>query len=76
MQEIIKKVMELGKHLAAYNGYFEKLGNHLGTTVGMYNSASKELKKIDKDLLKVGGQGIGVEINLLEKPQSEDVFTA
>lgn len=74
VQEIIKKVMELGKHLGAYDSYFQKLGNHLGTTVSMYNSASKELKKIDKDVLKIGGQGIGLETNLLEKPASVDEF--
>ena len=74
VQEIIKKVMDLGKHLGAYESYFHKLGSHLGTTVSMYNSANKELKKIDKDVLKIGGQSIGFETNLLEKPASADEF--
>ena len=74
VQEIIKKVMDLGKHLGDYESYFQKLGNHIGTTVSMYNSASKELKKIDKDVLKIGGQNIGFEVNLLEKPVSADEF--
>jgi DNA recombination protein RmuC len=64
VQEIIKKVMDLSKHLGAYESYFQKLGNHLGTTVSMYNSASKELKKIDKDVLRIAGSS--PELNLLE----------
>lgn len=72
VQEIIKKVMELGKHLSAYNSYFEKLGNHLGTTVSMYNSASKELKKIDKDVLKISGEGFNLEPLVIQKPNNEE----
>jgi len=72
VQEIIKKVMDLGKHLGAYESYFQKVGTHLGTTVSMWNSASKELKKIDRDVLKIGGQSIGLEVNLLEKPSSNN----
>ena len=38
-----------------------KLGTHLGTTVNMYNSASKELSKIDKDVLRISGAAAGIE---------------
>ena len=72
VKEIIKKVMELGRHLSSYNTHFEKLGGHLGTTVSMYNQASKELKKIDKDVLKIGGEAIGIEPVLLEKPNNSE----
>ena len=70
-KEIIKRVQELGKHLSAYETYMQKLGGHLGTTVNAYNFAYKELGKVDKDVLKISGQGIGVEIMSLEKPKEE-----
>lgn len=72
VKEIIKKVMELGKHLSVYDSYFQKIGVHLGTTVNAYNFASKELKKIDKDVLRIGGEKIGIEANLIERPTEEE----
>ncbi|MDD5626385.1 MAG: DNA recombination protein RmuC, partial [Patescibacteria group bacterium] len=55
IKEIIKNVGDVGKHLLSYEEYMKKLGNNLGTTVGMYNSAYKEFKKIDKDITKIAG---------------------
>ncbi len=74
VQEIVKKVGELGRHLTSYQSYMVKLGNNLGTTVSMYNQASHEFKKIDKDVYKIsdGKQEIGVELPLLEKPGVDD----
>lgn len=71
--EIKKKVEDLGKHVAAYESYMQKLGNTLGTTVNHYNSAYKELKKIDKDVYKItdGSQGGVIEPELLDKPVLE-----
>ncbi len=68
-KEIIKQVENLGKHLGSYEEYMEKLGKNLGTAVSMYNHAYKEFGKIDKDVLKISGEGIGVEPELLEKPE-------
>jgi len=70
VQEIVKRVGDLGKHLNAYQTYMQKLGNNLGTTVNMYNAASGEFKKIDKDVAKISGSAVGVELQLLEKPTS------
>ena len=70
-KDIIKRVHELSKHLLAYETYMQKLGGHLGTTVNTYNFAYKELGKIDKDVLKISGQGIGIEVMSLEKPKEE-----
>jgi DNA recombination protein RmuC len=71
--EIIRKNIEqLQKHLVAYNTYFGKVGNSLGATVGHYNSASKELSRIDKDIVKIGGGNTVLDTNLLDKPQSSD----
>ncbi len=57
-KEIKKRVEELGRHLASYNTYMQKLGGHLDTAVNMYNSAYKEFGKIDKDVLKISGTEI------------------
>ncbi len=70
-KEIIKKVQDLGRHLASYEDYMQKLGGHLGTAVNSYNSAYKELAKVDKDVLKIGGERIGVEAVQLDKPKEE-----
>lgn len=66
---VIKNVQVLSKHLTNYNDYFGKLGKHLGTTVGAYNSASKEFAKVDRDVLKIAGVGGQAETELLEKPE-------
>jgi arsenate reductase-like glutaredoxin family protein len=47
----------------------KKLGTHLGTSVNMYNSAYKELGKIDKDVLKITDSAMGIEPQLLERPE-------
>jgi DNA recombination protein RmuC len=69
-KEIQKRVGELGKHLSAYEEYMNKLGNTLGTTVNHYNTAHKELKKIDKDVTRITGESIDIEPLILEKPQN------
>lgn len=69
-QEIIKRVGDLQKHLSAYEVYMQKVGNNLGTTVGMYNTAYKEFAKIDKDVVKITGNEGGVEILEIDKPQA------
>jgi DNA recombination protein RmuC len=69
-KEIRKRVEGLGKHLASYETYMKKLGGHLGTTVNMYNSAYKELGKIDKDVLKITGSSSGIESDALQLPEN------
>jgi DNA recombination protein RmuC len=70
--EIGKRVEELRKHLLAYEEYMKKLGRSLGTTVGQYNDAYKELKKIDKDIIRIVGKSDeSIEPELLEKPVLE-----
>lgn len=66
--QIIGKVGDLGKHLKAYEEYYGKLGNALSTTVNHYNAAGKELKKIDKDVLRIAGAAPGLEVAALDKP--------
>jgi DNA recombination protein RmuC len=71
-EEIQKRVGELGKHLGAYEEYYRKLGVALGTTVSHYNSAYKELGKIDKDVYRIAESKVGIEPELLEKPSIAD----
>ncbi|MFA5051160.1 MAG: DNA recombination protein RmuC [Patescibacteria group bacterium] len=68
---IIKNIGDVSKHLLSYEEYMKKLGNNLGTTVGMYNQAYKEFKKIDKDITKIAGGKSGVDPLELEKPSND-----
>lgn len=70
--EIQKRVGELGKHIGSYEEYYKKLGNALGTAVSHYNSGTKELGKIEKDVFRIDGAKIGLDPLLLDKPGSED----
>ena len=56
-----KENSEYQINLQFYNEYFNKLGNALGTTVNHFNTAQKELGKIDKDVIKIAGEGTGYE---------------
>ncbi|MEO5635014.1 MAG: DNA recombination protein RmuC [Candidatus Paceibacterota bacterium] len=71
-KEIIKKVEDLGKHLKSYDEYHAKLGNALGTVVNHYNTSNKELKKIDKDVLRIAGSSPELVFLEVEKPKIED----
>lgn len=73
VQEIVKRVGELGRHLNGYQLYMQKLGSNLGTTVNMYNNATKEFSKIDKDVIRIsdGKSSIEADLQMLEKPQLE-----
>lgn len=65
---IVKNVGELSKHILAYDDYFKKLGNNLTTTVNSYNTASKELNKIDKDIMHITGTDKQLDVLQLDKP--------
>ncbi len=71
-KEIVKQVENLGRHLKSYDDYMARLGGHLGTAVNTYNSAYREFKKIDKDVLKISGEAMGIEPKLIEKASTDD----
>lgn len=73
-KDILKNVEGLRRHLTAYQDHMDKLGGHLGTTVGAYNRASKEFKKVDKDVIKLTGESTDYETLSLDKPQEEHEF--
>ncbi len=68
-KEIIKRVELLQNHIVAYDDYFKKLGNNLSTTVNCYNTAYVELKKIDKDVVKITGADSAIETLQIDKPK-------
>lgn len=74
LKEVLKNIEQLGRHVGAYDKYMQNLGKNLSTTVSTYNNASREFKKIDKDVYRItGGQsGGGVEVLALEKPLDEE----
>ena len=71
-KEIQVRVGQLGRHIAAYEQLMHKLGNSLGTTVNHYNNAHKELKKIDKDVVKIAQKDPSVDPLLIDKPQKDE----
>lgn len=71
-KDIIQRVGELGTHLKKYEEYHNKLGNNLATVVNQYMGASKELKKVDKDILRITGTAAGIDPVLIEKPDLDD----
>jgi len=70
-KDIAKNVEALSRHLNAYQDYYNKLGNALSTTVNHWNAGSKELGKIDKDVLKITGTSASLEVGALDKPLLE-----
>ena len=71
-EEIQKRVGELGKHLQTYEGYMNKLGNTLQTSVNHYNTAYKELGKVDKDVMRITGEAPGLEPEALTGVEREE----
>ena len=61
-------VEKLGKHILAYEDYLKRLGGSLGTTVNHFNTAYKELGKIDKDVAKITETEKKIDPIVIEKP--------
>ena len=74
VKEIVKRVGVLSKHLVVFEDYMSRLGKNIGLTVSSYNKASKEFRKVDKDVVKIseGKDGGEYEVLEIEKPQLED----
>lgn len=70
-KQIRENVAKLVSHLNAYQEYFDKLGKSLSTTVNHYNSALKEFKKVDKDVLKITDQTITIYSDDVDRPVLE-----
>jgi DNA recombination protein RmuC len=68
-KEIRVNVEKLGKHINAYEEYMKKIHGSLGTTVNHFNTAYKELGKIDKDVARITEKERMIEPLVLDKPQ-------
>jgi DNA recombination protein RmuC len=71
-KEIQAGVAKLSRHVTSYEQFMSKLGKSLGVTVGHFNTAHKELKKVDKDVVKIAGTESVVEPLTLDRPEAED----
>ncbi len=72
-ENIKKNVNKLSRHFNSYNEFFKKIGVSLKTAVNHYNSADKELGKIDKDVERITGKSMGVDVLELEnEPKTEE----
>jgi len=71
-KEIRKNVEQLGKHLNAYESFMQKLGVSMGTTVNHFNTAYKELGKIDKDVVRITEGERAIEPMQLDQPKTQD----
>lgn len=71
-QDIIKNVEKLSSHISKYEDFYQKLGNTLSTTVNHYNAGYKELNKIDKDVTRITGESVGIDVLSIDKPQKMD----
>jgi DNA recombination protein RmuC len=71
-KEIQVRVGKLGQHIGKFDSFMQKLGGALGTTVNHFNSAHKELGKIDKDVVKIAGNVPSVEPLLIDKPRTDE----
>jgi DNA recombination protein RmuC len=69
-REIARNVENLAQHLAAYEDCFKRLGASLAATVNHYNDASRELGRVDRDVLRITGKRAGLEPPILDRPQA------
>ncbi|MCX6820215.1 MAG: DNA recombination protein RmuC [Candidatus Adlerbacteria bacterium] len=71
-KDIAKNVEALGRHINAYQDYYKKLGASLSTTVNHFNAGTKELGKIEKDVLKIDASAdIAIDIAVIDRPLIE-----
>lgn len=72
-KDIAKNVEALGRHLNAYQEFYKKLGASLSTTINHYNAGTKELGKVEKDVLRIDASTeINIDLPVLDKPLLED----
>ncbi|ETB63881.1 TPA: DNA recombination protein RmuC [Candidatus Nomurabacteria bacterium] len=72
-KDIVKRVGDLGKHLKSYEEVHQKLGNAISTVANHFTKSNQEFKKIDKDVMRITGEAIGIETIQIEKPDQEEM---
>jgi len=70
IQDILKNVDKLSAHLNSFEDVHSRLGKSIGTVVNQYNASAKELKKIDKDIVRLSGEEntLDYDPDLLDRP--------
>jgi len=70
---ILNRIKELNRHLHNYEEYLDRLGKNLSTAVNSYNTASKEFRKVDRDIYRITGGESGGEFDplLIDKPSDD-----
>ncbi len=71
-KDIQIRVGKLGQHIGRFEEYMQKLGSSLGTTVSHFNSAHKELSKVDKDVIKISSTSAGIDPIVIDRPQRDE----
>lgn len=71
-KEIQQRVGDLSRHIAAHEDSMQRLGNSLGTSVNHFNKAHKDLKNVDKDVVKIAETEASVEPMLLDGPSGDE----
>lgn len=71
-KRIGKRVEDLRRHLLAYEEHHTKLGNTLGTAVNHFNRSDKSFRMIDKDILRITGEGLNLEALQISKPEDDE----
>ena len=71
-KDIVKRVGELKTHLKTYEETHQKLGNAINTVVNHFSKSNQEFKKIDKDVLRITGESMGVETISIEKVTDDE----
>ncbi|MEX2052234.1 MAG: DNA recombination protein RmuC, partial [Candidatus Paceibacterota bacterium] len=72
IQDVIKNVQMLSKHIKSYEDYYKRIGKALGTTVSHYDEGSRQLKMIDKDIFRIAGTSPELTLLEVEKPKTEE----
>lgn len=73
-KEIRANVQKLQQHIAKWEEYYKKLGKNLGLTVGAFNDGYKELAKVEKDVVKITGEKMGIDPLQLPKPETDELL--
>jgi DNA recombination protein RmuC len=71
-KDIIKNVSELSKHLKAYEESHNSMGKSLSAAVGHYEKSNKAFKAIDKDVVRIAEEPIGLALESVDRPLLEE----
>jgi len=66
---ILESQKDVLQNLKRYEEYHSKLGSSLGTVINHYNNSGKELKKVDRDILRITGDSPGLDTKTVDQPE-------